>query len=286
MMPCYQDREHLYVSTLFRIVIVCLLFVVSFSLVLFLIPRNAHSLDITLAWDANTEPDLAGYRLFYHVDGNDYDYENPDWQGTDTTCTIPGLDETKKIYFVARAYDIYGNESDNSNEVFYSPDIIDNLPPDADAGPAQSVNEGATVTLDGTGSSDPDGIIDGYQWTQIAGTGVALSDAGAIRPTFTAPQVGVSGTSLTFELQVTDNGGLTDTDAVIITVADIAPVNEPPAANAGVDQTVNEGTVVTLDGTNSSDPEGSIAGYQWTQTAGTGVALSDAGAIRPTFTAP
>ena len=42
--------------------------------------------------------------------------------------------------------------------------------------------------------------------------------------------------------------------------------NPPPLANAGVDQTVRAGTVVTLDGSNSTDPNGSIASYAWAQT--------------------
>ena len=48
--------------------------------------------------------------------------------------------------------------------------------------------------------------------------------------------------------------------------------NPPPRANAGVDQTVRAGAVVTLDGSNSTDPNGSIASYAWTRTAGPAVA--------------
>ena len=78
----------------------------------------AHGLDLSFAWDANTEPDLAGYRLFYRQKGQNYDYNSPAWQGTDTTCTINGLDDNTSYYFVARAYDIDGNESADSNEVY------------------------------------------------------------------------------------------------------------------------------------------------------------------------
>jgi hypothetical protein len=57
-------------------------------------------------------------------------------------------------------------------------------------------------------------------------------------------------------------------------------------ANAGLDQTVNEGDLVRLDGTKSVDPEGNPLTYWWTQTAGPSVTLSDPTAATPTFWAP
>lgn len=74
---------------------------------------------VTLAWDANTEPDLAGYRIFKHAEGGSYDYANPDWQGTATTCSISAPLQDTTYYFVARAFDASGNESGDSNEVSY-----------------------------------------------------------------------------------------------------------------------------------------------------------------------
>jgi len=59
-----------------------------------------------------------------------------------------------------------------------------------------------------------------------------------------------------------------------------------PTADAGPDQTVNEGDTVTLDGSNSSDLDDGIASYLWDQTGGTPVPLSDPTAVQPTFTAP
>jgi hypothetical protein len=158
-----------------------------------------------------------------------------------------------------------------------------NLPPTADAGPDQTVNEGVTVTLDGSNSSDPDNDISSYQWNQTGGLSVTLSSTSAARPTFTAPNVGPSGASLTFQLTVTDSGGLQSTDTCIVNVS---WVNLPPTADAGTDQTVDEGVTVTLDGSNSSDLDDGIASYLWNQTGGTPVTLSSTSAARPTFTAP
>ena len=96
------------------------------TLTAFLCPATiAHGFDLSFAWDANTEPELAGYRVFYRQEGQNYDYNNPAWQGTATTCTISGLIENTAYYFVSRAYDTYGYESENSVELCYDPEIID-----------------------------------------------------------------------------------------------------------------------------------------------------------------
>ena len=62
--------------------------------------------------------------------------------------------------------------------------------------------------------------------------------------------------------------------------------NFSPTANAGPDQTVNEFSLVTLDGTGSSEFYNDPLTYAWTQIAGTPVALSGANIARPSFTAP
>src|SRR6187397_480157 len=63
--------------------------------------------------------------------------------------------------------------------------------------------------------------------------------------------------------------------------------NTAPIANAGSNQTVTSGVTVTLNGTASSDPDGTIASYAWTQTAGTPtVTLASGTTSQPTFPAP
>jgi hypothetical protein len=163
-------------------------------------------------------------------------------------------------------------------------DIESNDPPTADAGPDQNVDEETTVTLDGSNSSDPDDGIEFYQWKQIAGPSVSLSNPQAIKPTFTSPSVAASQSkSLTFELTVTDYGGLLDTDTNVVNVTG---ENDPPTADAGSDQTVLEEATVTLDGSNSSDPDDGIEFYRWKQIAGPSVSLSNPEAVQPTFSAP
>jgi hypothetical protein len=63
--------------------------------------------------------------------------------------------------------------------------------------------------------------------------------------------------------------------------------NNPPIANAGPDQSVRMGAIVTLDGTESYDREGESLAYSWTQTSGPEVVtLNDPTSVRPTFTSP
>ena len=156
--------------------------------------------------------------------------------------------------------------------------------PKARAGNNQHVAAGADVTLDGSASTDPDGTIATYLWEQTAGTTVALSDTGAVMPTFTAPSL-ANINVFAFRLTVTDDDGFSDTDTVLVIVQAAAP-NQLPTARAGSDQNVAAGAEVTLDGSASTDPDGTIATYLWEQTAGTTVALSDTAAAMPTFTAP
>lgn len=137
--------------------------------------------------------------------------------------------------------------------------------PVADAGPNQTVAQGATVNLDGTASNGA-GAPFTYQWTQISGTTVSLSDDTAENPSFTAPS---SGSSLVFQLVVTDTAdGVSPPDTVTITVlaADntARPVTDQtvtgwsrePAAAATVAGTIGDSTDATY--AYYEDPAGNV----------------------------
>ena len=153
-----------------------------------------------------------------------------------------------------------------------------NKVPTADAGSDQSVNEGATTSLDGSASSDPDGDALTYKWTAPAA--IVLSSDSDEKPTFTAPEV-VTDSQFTFSLVVNDGQADSSVDEVVITVFQ---VNKVPAANAGSDQSVNEGATTSLDGSASSDPDGDALTYKWTAPAA--IVLSSDSDEKPTFTAP
>jgi hypothetical protein len=264
-------------SFLFRFIFLTFIFQYIF------IFNSLAATQVSLAWDPNSEPDVAGYRIFSREQSQSYDYANPSWEGTDTSCTIYGLDETKTYCFVARAFDTEGNESENSIEICQEASAVSNQPPTADAGPNQTVSEGQTVLLNGSNSTDPDDGIASYHWVQTSGPAVTLSDPAVTKPTFTTPDVGPAGASLAFELTVVDYSGNQAKGACAVNVTS---QNEPPQANAGLDLTMEEGNVVTLDGSSSLDIDDGIASFLWTQTGGPLITLSNPALSRPTFTAP
>ena len=155
-----------------------------------------------------------------------------------------------------------------------------NLPPVADAGEEQSVLGNEVVTLSGSGT-DADGTIVRYRWEQTSGMMVALDGAASATANFTAPEVPTNET-LTFRLTVTDNQGATGSDNVRVMVHRI---NQPPVANAGPDQTVDENMVVFLAGS-GFDSDGTIVRYGWTQISGTSVTLTGSETRNAGFTAP
>jgi hypothetical protein len=166
----------------------------------------AFSANVTLRWDAN-DPAPEGYRVFARESGQSYDYLHPIWENNDTTCTLTGLTEGVTYHFVVRAFD--GTlESADSAEVTYTPAaVVANQAPAADAGTNQVVYEGAAVTLDGSGSSDADGSIAGYEWSQTGGSAVTLTHPTTARASFTAPVVDLDGELFTFRLTVNDDEG-------------------------------------------------------------------------------
>lgn len=168
---------------------------------------------------------------------------------------------------------------------FSEPDTVDvtvvniNNPPVSDAGDDGTIKEGAVAILNGSNSFDPESDTPlGYTWTQSDGPLVALTPSNTVAsPSFTAP-LGV-GTTLTFELVVDDDKESSLKDDVVIAVVE----NSAPAAEAGPDQTVDEGTRVSLDGTESNDPDGGdTLSFDWSEP----VALDDDNSSTPSFTAP
>ncbi|MFB3076713.1 MAG: S8 family serine peptidase, partial [Lysobacterales bacterium] len=119
-----------------------------------------------------------------------------------------------------------------------------NNPPVANAGGNQTVFEGTTVTLDGSGSTDSDGTITLYEWTLPPGQtpAIVINNADQAVANFTAPLVG-SDTDLTLSLLVKDDGEFTDRNNITITVeraiSDISGTITAPAGT-DVDGDVND----------------------------------------------
>ena len=153
-----------------------------------------------------------------------------------------------------------------------------NAPPTANAGEDRIANEGAAVTLTGSGE-DRDGTVVSYRWEQVSGAAVEPQNPDAAIARFTAPAYERGASELVFRLTVTDNRGASANDEVSVAV------NALPTADAGSDQTVRESTPVTLAGS-GGDRDGTIASYRWEQISGPGVALSSPDAATTRFNAP
>jgi large repetitive protein len=142
-----------------------------------------------------------------------------------------------------------------------------------------------TVQLDGSGSSDADGQLLGYQWRQVGGPAVTLSSTTVSRPTFTVDVP--ADTVYAFELVVDDG---IDVSAPKLASVKVLNRNRLPIAVISAPQAVDERTVVTLDGSQSHDLDGDSITFAWGQmveTSGTPrVTLDRQLADKPTFTAP
>ena len=132
-----------------------------------------------------------------------------------------------------------GDDDDETSEVRFHV-IMSKSPPTADANGPYTTDEGTDVTLDGTGSTDPDDDIVSYAW-DLDGDGACDDVANDSTPDFTA--VGQDGVT-TVKLCVTDALGLTDEDTTTVTVDNVTP---SIAVSANTPRPEN--TTVTVSGT-------------------------------------
>ena len=156
------------------------------------------------------------------------------------------------------------------------------IPPIADAGPDQTAVIGIPVALDGSASKSTDGAPLQYQWSltyRPQGSSAALSNAESLSPRFTPDVPGTYAAQLT----VTDSEGQSSTATVSVTTG-----NARPVAIAGPAQSVSRNSLVTLDGSQSFDPDHDALHYAWVliaTPAGSSAALAASTTAGPTFTA-
>ncbi len=166
-----------------------------------------------------------------------------------------------------------------------------NFGPNAVAGPDQEIVLPAKkVTLNGSASTDPDGVITIYQWAKLSGPG---SPTIVTHDSAVTDVIDLEEGVYEFELSVTDNNGAIARDSLIIKVLPPPPPpNQPPVAEAGDDRTLtlnpNKFATTLLDGTKSKDKEGAIAAYNWQQSGGPTMKIDfpDAPTTTATFFAP
>jgi len=160
-----------------------------------------------------------------------------------------------------------------------------NLPPIVTAGSNQSVSAGFSTTVTAV-FSDPDGDVTTVAWKVPNGLlltgGTTESDASI---TFSAPSE-TTEQVLVFEVTATDAYGATASDTVSIAVAADTSAHLRPVAEAGDNQTVEDGTTVYLNGGSSYDPENTALTYAWVEIGTSDLTLNNAATSLANFTAP
>ena len=205
---------------------------------------NSGNGQVTLRW--STPSNSGGAAIVrYEYRWGESGGEFGDWMSVGSSArsaTVPNLINGTEYVFEVRPANALGYGSVETAMATPEEGVVIIFPPPppptgnnsptADAGPDQTgVWEGALVTLDGSGSSDPDGDTLRYRWNQYSGERVVLSSRDVADPTFTAPEGLTADAVLQFRLLVTDPEGRFDSDTVTVTVD---PEAEPPPAEGQI----------------------------------------------------
>jgi PKD repeat protein len=198
-----------------------LLIILAFSV------EAAYSMDVTLAWDDNSEANLAGYKIYYKTGKSGPPYDGMGASEGDSPInvavdelnnpispqySIHGLSDSETVYLTLTAFNDDGMESGYSNEVTFG---AANQPPVASFKVDPPSGEAPLfVFFDATESNDPDGAVVSYNWD--FGDGTADPKGGAIAN----HEYTIAG-AYTVRLTITDDLDATDEAMDTITVAQI-----------------------------------------------------------------
>ena len=220
-----------------RILFYILIFITS---AIILCPKPLiYAADVTLAWTGNTEPDLAGYYIYYKSGSSGAPYNGTGVDEGDSPIKIPlgvfadpanpeytlhGLSDTKTSYLVLTAYDSEDNESGFSNEVSYQPPI-------------------ATPTLSSLSISGSDFVSEnnsaGYVARAIFSNNTTQTVTGNATWSENSVYAGINSSGVLTASEVTEDtlvtiqatytvGGVTKTATKVVTVIDVPVSNLPP----------------------------------------------------------
>lgn len=174
-----------------------------------------------------------------------------------------------------------------NNGYYDSPEAIviitsENHVPVANAGDDFSLPVGSAIQLNGSRSYDPEGNSLTYYWTltsKPSGSIASLDKNNISNPAFTGDIAGL----YRFRLVVTDGELQSIQDEIVVTITE----NQAPIADAGADQTIDLGKTVSINGSSSYDPEGSVITYKWSfisRPAGSKVTLINSNSAITSFT--
>jgi hypothetical protein len=187
----------------------------------------AHAVQLSLAWDPPATGTVDGYRVFSRLAGQSYNYSQPAWQGTATTCTLSNLQDTT-TYFVVRAYNSSGESSDSNEATYQSAlaPVISRTPTSLVASCAQgSKASSQMITLANSGGSLLDYTVsDDAAWLacnpgtgSLLGGGAGTSDA--ITVTYSTSGLAPGIYSATITIAATSASNTPQTIPVSLTVS-------------------------------------------------------------------
>ena len=239
----------------------------------------------TLSWQAIN--DASSYRVYWNTAGAPSASQHlASQEVSSNSVTITGLSNGTIYHFVVTALNSLG-ESAESTVLSVKPQSgATNQAPSVGAGADQTVSEGSTVYLDGSGS-DADGSLVHYSWsTTSSNITIVDSDSSDGAASFIAPEVDASGSSFILTLTVTDDDQASASDTMVVMVEN----NEPPIVSVVDDQSAAAGTTVSLSGS-ASDSDGSVVAYLWQETSASiiasgGVSIDRADTTTANFTIP
>jgi hypothetical protein len=206
----------------------------------------AHAVQVTLAWDPPATGTVDGYRVFSRLSGESYNYSQPVWDGTATTCplTVP---DGQTCYFVARAYNSSG-ESGDSNEATYQPatssPTISRTPSSLSASCTQGTNA-ASQTFQVSNSGDGTlsyTISDNANWLSCSPTsGTSTGEQDTITVTYSTSALAAGSYSGTITIAASGASNTPQTIPVSLTVnaAPSAISRTPSSLSASCTQGTN-----------------------------------------------